>query len=154
MRETELPYPGVVSNGLQLRVQAVKAISSLQVAVDKVTGKHAEADNLGAFFTACAAACSGLSAGAEPANTVLPTITGTATVGQTLTRTTGTWSNTPTGYVTQWYADDVAIAGASGATYVLKAAQAGKRIKVKVQAKNAAGAITVSSAATAQVAAA
>lgn len=153
MRETELPYPGVVSNGLQLRVQAVKAISSLQVAVDKVTGKHAEADNLGAFFTACAAACSGLSAGAEPANTVLPTITGTATVGQTLTRTTGTWSGSPT-YVTQWYADGVAIAGATGATYVLKAAQADKRINVKVQAKNAAGAITVSSASTAKVAAA
>ena len=39
---------------------------------------------------------------AAPANTSLPTVSGSAFVGSTLTGTTGTWSNSPTSYSYQW----------------------------------------------------
>lgn len=37
-----------------------------------------------------------------PVNTVAPAVTGTAQVGQTLSCTTGTWDNSPSGYTYQW----------------------------------------------------
>ena len=39
---------------------------------------------------------------AAPANTTPPTVTGTASVGQTLTAENGTWANSPTAYQYQW----------------------------------------------------
>lgn len=155
MRETDLPYPGVITNGMQLRRECVKAISHIQTSLDRSTGKHSEADNLTAFFTACAAAVADAVAGTQPSNSVVPAITGTPTVGQVLTASTGTWAGTPTPtYQYAWYADNVAIAGASASTYTLKAAQAGKIITVKVKGSNTAGYRVATSAATAKVAAA
>ncbi|WP_245410166.1 hypothetical protein [Falsochrobactrum shanghaiense] len=88
-----------------------------------------------------------------PANTVAPAITGTATVGQTLTVTNGTWTGTPTPtYARQWYADDVAIEGATATTYALTAAEEGAVITVVVTATNAAGSVTAASNATVPVA--
>ena len=47
-----------------------------------------------------------------PLNTVAPVISGTASVGQTLTVTSdGTWTNTPTSYTYQWRRAGVAITG-------------------------------------------
>lgn len=67
-------------------------------------------------------------------NSTVPTITGTKTVGQTLTATNGTWSTTPTSYTYQWYSGDVAIGGAVNSTYVLTAADVGAHISVTVTA--------------------
>lgn len=64
-------------------------------------------------------------------NTVLPAVTGTAQVGQTLTTTNGTWLNSPT-FTRQWFAGGVPIAGATGLTYVVQAADVGKTINVVV----------------------
>ena len=79
-----------------------------------------------------------VSGGSNPApvNTVLPAITGTATVGQTLTASTGTWSNSPTSYTYQWKADGTAISGAAASTYVLTSGESGKTITVTVTAYN------------------
>src|SRR6478609_2865922 len=89
----------------------------------------------------------------SPRNTVLPTITGTAQVGQTLTRTTGTW--VPTGTFTQqWYAAGVAISGATRTTYVPVVGDVGKVITVRVTATNNRGATVATSAGTAAVIAA
>lgn len=46
-----------------------------------------------------------------------PSISGTGTVGATLTASTGSWSPTPTSYSYQWYRGSTAIAGATAATY-------------------------------------
>lgn len=87
-----------------------------------------------------------------PANTVAPAITGTAEVSETLTVTNGTWTGVPTpSYTRQWYADDVAIDGADGLTYVLTEAEEGAVITVVVTATNAAGSAQAVSNATAAV---
>lgn len=80
----------------------------------------------------------------DPVNSVAPAITGTATVGETLTVTNGTWSGSPT-YTRQWKRDGANISGATGLTYVLVAADSGKTITCVVTATNAGGAVTATS---------
>lgn len=88
----------------------------------------------------------------KPVNSVLPAITGTTTVGQTLTTTNGTWSNSPT-YAREWLRDGSPISGATGTTYVLVAGDQGKKISVRVRASTAAGYVeTAVSAQTATIA--
>jgi hypothetical protein len=92
---------------------------------------------------------------AKPANTVLPAITGTAQVGATLTSTTGTWTGRPTPtYARQWKRAGVAIAGATGVTYVPVVGDIGAVITVTVTANSVAGSKAATSAATAAVIAA
>lgn len=74
-----------------------------------------------------------------PVNSVLPAVTGTGTVGQTLSCSTGTWSNSPTGYTYQWRRDGVDISGATSSTYVLVSADAGTACTCRVVASNAGG---------------
>lgn len=74
-----------------------------------------------------------------PTNTAVPEITGDAAVGQTLTRSTGTWTNSPSAFSTQWYADDVALGGEVGSTLLLGAGEEGAEITVGVVASNGAG---------------
>lgn len=91
-------------------------------------------------------------AGTRPTNTAVPAITGTATVGQTLTLSNGTWTGTATiTYTRRWYAGGTVIAGATGATYVLTAAEAGKIIQGQVIATNGVGVSQAFSGATAAV---
>ena len=89
-----------------------------------------------------------------------PTISGTATVGQTLTESHGGWSNNPTSYGYQWEDCDSsgsscsAINGATDQTYTLTASDVGHTIRVRETATNAGGTSTpASSSATAVVAA-
>jgi hypothetical protein len=77
-----------------------------------------------------------------PVNTVAPAISGTAQQGQTLSASTGTWSNTPITFGYQWErctTTCAAITGATGSTYTLMAADVGATIKVDVSATNAGG---------------
>jgi hypothetical protein len=97
---------------------------------------------------------------AAPVNTAPPTITGTTTVGQSLTADNGGWSNSPTSFSYQWLRCNgggnscVAITGATEKTYTLVAADEGHAIRVRVTATNADGSGTAESAATSAVAAA
>ncbi|MDQ1702775.1 MAG: large repetitive protein, partial [Frankiaceae bacterium] len=98
---------------------------------------------------------------APPVNTALPTISGTATDGQTLTSTTGTWTGTPViTYGYQWRRCDSAgascadIAGATASTYTQVSADVGKTIRVVVTATNGGGSTPATSAQTGVVAAA
>ncbi|CAB4912415.1 unannotated protein [freshwater metagenome] len=79
---------------------------------------------------------------AAPANTARPGIQGTTVVGSTLTATQGSWSNAPTGYAYAWRRGGVAIPGATGTSYALVAADAGRTISVAVTATNAGGSAT------------
>jgi hypothetical protein len=78
-----------------------------------------------------------ISAGVNPpVNSVAPAITGTPTEGETLTASTGTWSNSPDSYTYQWKDDGVAISAATASTYVLTASEVGATITVTVTAHN------------------
>lgn len=87
-----------------------------------------------------------------PVNTVAPAITGTATVGSTLTAADGTWTGRAAPALTRnWNRTGVAIAGATAATYVLVSADVGATITVTVTGANSFGRVAATSAATAAI---
>ena len=112
-------------------------------------------------LTAALAVMFSSSAGAAtqvaPVNTTAPTIAGTAKVGQALTASDGTWTNTPTSYAYQWLRCNgggnscVNVANGTQKTYTLVGADAGRTIRVKVTATNADGAASAQSDPTAAV---
>jgi thermitase len=83
-----------------------------------------------------------------PTNTAPPTISGTAQTGQTLKASTGSWTESPTGYAYQWQrceatgASCAPISAATAQTYALGAADLGKTLRVAVTASNGAGVST------------
>lgn len=88
----------------------------------------------------------------EPRNTSLPTISGTPDVGATVVASPGSWSGAlPLSYGYQWgrCAPDgsrcSSIFGATGASYVVQAADDGRALRVRVTAQNASGSETVTS---------
>jgi hypothetical protein len=98
-------------------------------------------------------------AGAAPASSAAPTVSGTAQEGQTLTARNGSWKGTaPITFTYQWLRCDAAggncgaIAGATAQTYKLTAADAGHTVRVNVTGKNARGESTAASDPTAVVA--
>lgn len=151
MREDDLPSPGIVGGGSELRRTAARVIS--YVDVNKLgSGFQSEAPKLKAFFDACSEAVSDFIQPA-PTNSVAPAITGTAQVGQTLTVSNGTWANSPT-FTRQWKKGGVAISGAVGTTYVPVVGDIGATITCTVTGTNIGGSLAVTSAATAAVIAA
>lgn len=76
---------------------------------------------------------------AVPTNTALPTISGTAQVGQTLTSTNGSWNGAPTSYTRRWMRNGAAITGATAQTYVPVLADVGSTLRVEVTAINQGG---------------
>jgi hypothetical protein len=83
-----------------------------------------------------------------PSNTVIPGITGSLSVGQTLTASTGTWTKSPSSYAYQWQASpdgsdwtDIFVSGSSS-TFLLTSTQEGKYMRVRVTATNSGGAGT------------
>ena len=95
---------------------------------------------------------------AAPKNTAPPTISGTAKVGQTLTANEGTWSGNPTAYGFQWQRCDADVivcsnvVGATAKTYLVRIADLGYRLRVRVTARNEKGSATANSALSAIVA--
>jgi len=90
--------------------------------------------------------------GAGPLNTVAPLVTGTATVGQTLSTTNGTWTGTPTIIFTyQWQRNGDNISSATSSTYILVDADAENPIRCVVTGTNSAGTNLANSNATSNV---
>lgn len=68
-------------------------------------------------------------------NSAAPTISGTTTVGSTLTvASNGTWTPAATSYSYQWLSGGVPISGATASTYVLTASDVGAKMSVQVTA--------------------
>ncbi|MCY1076970.1 hypothetical protein [Archangium lansingense] len=93
-----------------------------------------------------------------PSNTALPTISGLATVGETLTGSPGTWNSTlPVSYTYQWLRCNdtgsgcATISGATNSTYVVAVADGAKTLRLRVKASNTAGTTTAESSASALV---
>ena len=92
-----------------------------------------------------------------PANTAVPTISGTAAVGNSLTAGNGSWSGSPTGYSYKWEdcnssgGSCAAISGATASSYKVATGDENDTLKVVVTASNSAGSASASSAATSTV---
>lgn len=90
-----------------------------------------------------------------PVNTVAPAVTGTATAGQTLTTTDGTWTGSaPITYTYQWQYNDGTwnnIAGQTASTYQIQSVYVGDTIRCVVTGTNALGNSSANSNATAAV---
>jgi hypothetical protein len=83
--------------------------------------------------------------GVAPVNTGAPSITGSATTGSTLTVSTGTWNNNPTGYTYQWKKNGLNISGATGSSYTVNSGDASSTITCDVTATNTYGSATATS---------
>jgi subtilisin family serine protease len=112
------------------------------------------AANAGGASSATSAATAAVTAVA-PTSTSAPSISGQATVGQTLAVSTGGWTGTsPMTFGYQWSRCDstgancVAVAGATGSTYLLGTADQGSTVAAAVTATNQAGSATARSDAT------
>lgn len=84
---------------------------------------------------------------ALPVNTVLPVITGTPQVGETLSVDTGTWTNTPIlSYAYQWTSDGANIPGATSSSYLVTTEFAGTELRAVVTATNSGGSASATAA--------
>lgn len=92
-----------------------------------------------------------------PESTAPPTVTGVAEQGQTLTEHRGSWTGEPSSSSLQWERCDtagtqcVAIASATGSTYVVAAADVGLTLRVRETVRNDLGTGAADSAVTATV---
>ena len=109
----------------------------------------------GAVTVLAVAGLSQATTAAKPINNTPPTISGTATEGQTLTATTGTWTGSgPVTYSWQWRRCDkngnscANIGGATKGTYDLTNVDVGNTIRVRQSAKNNDGSTSANSSAT------
>lgn len=121
-----------------------------------IAGVAAAIAIVGGLFAVWAAEESSAAPAVAPANTAEPRITGTMRVGQIVRTTRGAWTGTePIDYAYRWYrcdgrgASDASdcrrIANASNASYVVREADAGFRIRSQVVASNLDGATRATS---------
>ena len=142
---------GNISGANNQTYQLQKGDAGRRVRVS-VTAKNADGS-----ANATSAPTGVIAQGQAPANTSLPTISGTPKAGQTLTATTGSWSNSPTHYDYQWRrcdtgGNDCRDVGNNRSTYVPDSGDVGHTIRVEVKARNDYGSATAKSAPTGLVA--
>jgi hypothetical protein len=152
------PFPATAYESAVAAFESAKTVATKNPAYDLVTSlpdtaaKTAYQNRLAAFLVP------------QPVNSAVPTITGTAAVGEVLTLSRGTWSNSPLNYPYTLTRSDGTTA-ASGIfatngqnatiTYTQGGSDQGKTLTLNVQAINGNGTLTaaVSSVATGTIAA-
>ena len=83
---------------------------------------------------------------AAAVNTVAPVVSGSLTLGATLTTTNGTWTGAVGGSFTyQWQRGGVDIAGATASTYTIVAADSAASVRCVVTYTNSGGAVSANS---------
>lgn len=100
-------------------------------------------------FSATLASSGAITATIAPYNTILPAVTGTEEVGETLTTTNGTWAGDATiTFARQWQVGNntdvndpswASISGETGTTLVLASGQLAKYVRCRVTATNSEG---------------
>lgn len=81
----------------------------------------------------------------RPANTALPTVSGTPSVGSSLSVTNGTWTQSPTAYSYKWQSSATGTSGwtditaATSASYTVASGDNGRYLRSEVSARNANG---------------
>ena len=111
------------------------------------------ASNTDGKASATSAATDPVNSANGPTNSVRPTVTGSATVGETLRVSNGSWSPTPTSFTRQWQQCDsdtsncTNIAGATGQTYGVRSGDVGHRLRALVAAHTSSGTTIVASSA-------
>ncbi len=75
----------------------------------------------------------------KPVSIDRPMVSGTATVGQRLTCSHGTWESFPAGYTYKWLREGAEISGAVSSAYTVLVADEGHSISCEVTASNSAG---------------
>jgi cell wall-associated NlpC family hydrolase/peptidoglycan hydrolase-like protein with peptidoglycan-binding domain len=103
-------------------VQAADAGKALKVVV---TGSRS-----GFTVTSRASSATDLVRTASFTSTPIPTVAGTARVGQTLTATAGAWAPGPVSFAFQWFRGSATIPGATSARYRVSPADVGERLAV------------------------
>ena len=84
-----------------------------------------------------------------PVISIYPVISGTTTVGQTITSNTGTWLNSPTSYTYQWQQDGTTnISGATSSSYTILASDIGHTLNCVVTATDSIGNTSASTSST------
>jgi hypothetical protein len=111
------------------------------------------ATNADGHASASSGATDPISSANGPSNTVRPTVSGTATVGETLRVSNGSWSPTPASFARQWQQCDadgsncLNIAGATGQTYGIRSDDVRHRLRALVAARTSSGTTIVASSA-------
>ena len=97
-------------------------------------------------FTFWTAVANGSGGGVlSPVNSTAPAISGSPVVGNQLTCSQGTWSNSPTSYAYRWVRNGTDIPGATSNTYTVQAADFNVSLTCRVTATNAAGSASATS---------
>ena len=137
---------GVAVTGATSATYSLVAADLGKAMTVKVTGSKA------GFTTAAKTSAATAAVAAGTLTAPVPAVSGTNTVGSTLTATPGTWGPAPVTLTYQWYRGSTAISGATAQTYKLVAADKGSAIKVRVTGtKTAYTALARYSAATALI---
>jgi hypothetical protein len=121
------------------------------------SGNEWNASPASAYLSGALSTGGGGSGSTAPNNTALPTVSGTTTVGQTLTTTNGSWNGNPTSYAYQWQdcdstgANCTNISGAVSGSYTLVGGDVGHTIRAVVTATNSGGSTSATSLQTAVI---
>ena len=116
----------------------------------RLRSRCAAAASVSILLLLCATAGSAHAIGAigsPPVNLALPSISGTAQSGQTLSCSEGTWTEMGNVYTFSWNRDGGAISGATSASYTVAAADVAHLLTCSVTATNTGGAVTATSGA-------
>ena len=112
--------------------------------VDHTIRVGVTATNADGQASASSAVTALISSHSAPVNTAKPNITGTASVGQELSASTGTWTGGATSFTYQWQtctasAVCTSVDGATARTYGVRLADVGSSLRVAVTAHNLSG---------------
>jgi hypothetical protein len=150
---------GATTSSYILSASDVSSRLRIRVTASNSAGSTAAQSPTTAVVAGAGTGTGGTGGTGPPVNSSLPALTGTSSRARTLTASPGTWTGAPTiAFTYQWLrcqasdtSDCEEINGETDQTYVLTAADVGKRIRVEVTARNMLGSDREQSAATAVV---